>query len=165
MTCPVCKCKEARRSRRQNLADNLLSIVGIYPWRCTKCETRFYARVRSLSDSLHAHCPICGNPDLKRIAAEHVDSTFGFVWRRLPIPAYRCEPCRYKYFSIRPLRHLEEEPEPAGTTAVACQPKEEELEPAETNGLPSGQTGEELEPAETTADERDLSPKLTADNQ
>jgi hypothetical protein len=59
----------------------------------------------SLSDSLHAHCPICGNPALKRISAEHVDSLFGFVWRNLHIPAFRCEPCRHKYFSILPLRH------------------------------------------------------------
>jgi putative FmdB family regulatory protein len=148
MTCPVCKCKEARRSRRQNLADNLLSVMGIYPWRCTKCETRFYARVRSLSDSLHAHCPICGNPDLQRIAAEHVDTTFAFVWRRLSIPAYRCEPCRYKYFSIRPWRQMDEELEPARMTTQRCR-----------------QEDEEPEPEGTTPDERELGSKITADNQ
>jgi hypothetical protein len=68
------------------------------------CETRFYARAITLGDALRAHCPICGNPDLKRIAAEHVEGTFAFVWRGLSIPAYRCEPCRYKYFSILPFR-------------------------------------------------------------
>jgi C4-type Zn-finger protein len=61
----------------------------------------------SFSDSFHAHCPICGNPALKRIAPEHVNSPFGFVWRTLHIPAFRCEPCRYKYFSILPLQHQE----------------------------------------------------------
>jgi C4-type Zn-finger protein len=61
-----------------------------------------------LRDSLHAHCPICGNPALKRISPEHVNSPFGFFWRRLHVPAFRCEPCRYKYFSILPLRHTAE---------------------------------------------------------
>jgi C4-type Zn-finger protein len=61
----------------------------------------------SLSSSLHAHCPICGNPALKRIAPEHVSSPFGIVWRKLRIPAFRCEPCRYKYFSILPLQQRE----------------------------------------------------------
>jgi hypothetical protein len=61
-----------------------------------------------LSASLHAHCPICGNPALKRISPEHVDSPFRFLWRQLHIPAFRCEPCRHKYFSILPLRHAAE---------------------------------------------------------
>jgi hypothetical protein len=74
------------------------------------CETRFYARAITLTDALHAHCPVCGNPDLKRIAAEHVEGAFAFLWRALSVPAYRCEPCRYKYFSILPFRgkHQEE---------------------------------------------------------
>jgi predicted nucleic acid-binding Zn ribbon protein len=78
--------------------------MGVYPWRCRECRARFYARLMNLSDSLHAHCPICGNVDLKRIAADHVDSPLGFVWSAMHIPAYRCEPCRHKYFSILPAR-------------------------------------------------------------
>jgi hypothetical protein len=58
----------------------------------------------SLSDGLHAHCPICGNLELKKISPEYVDSAFAIVWRVLHIPSYRCEPCRHKYFSILPLR-------------------------------------------------------------
>jgi hypothetical protein len=56
----------------------------------------------SWTNSLHAHCPICGNLALKRISPEHVDAVFGFVWRNLRIPAFRCEPCRHKYFSVLP---------------------------------------------------------------
>jgi hypothetical protein len=56
-----------------------------------------------LSDSLHAHCPICGNLSLKRISSDYVDSLTGPLWRLLRIPAFRCEPCRYKYFSILPM--------------------------------------------------------------
>jgi C4-type Zn-finger protein len=63
----------------------------------------------SLSSSLHAHCPICGNPALKRISPEHVNSLFGILWRKLRIPAFRCAPCRYKYFSILPLQRQEKQ--------------------------------------------------------
>jgi C4-type Zn-finger protein len=109
MTCPVCKSTNARRSRRQNVADYVFSVAGVYPWRCRSCETRFHARAMSLSDAVHAHCPICGNGELKRISAEHVPGHFAFLWRILSIPAYRCEPCRYKYFSIKPHRSRDRE--------------------------------------------------------
>ncbi|HWY07003.1 MAG TPA: hypothetical protein VNY24_09085 [Candidatus Acidoferrales bacterium] len=105
MICPICKHDGARRSRRQTTADYILSAVGVYPWRCKSCSARFHARLMSLSNSLHAHCPICGNLALKRISPEHVDAVFGFIWRNLRIPAFRCEPCRHKYFSVLPLHH------------------------------------------------------------
>jgi C4-type Zn-finger protein len=109
MNCPVCKSKEARRSRRQYTADYVFSAFGVYPWRCRKCETRFYARLMTLSNSLHAHCPLCGNHELKRISAEHVSSRLAFLGRWLSIPAYRCEPCRHKYFSVLPQRTRQRE--------------------------------------------------------
>jgi len=109
MTCPVCNSSDARRSRRQHLGDYLLSAIGVYPWRCRDCEARFYGRLLPLSALFHAHCPICGNPDLKRISNEYVNSRFAFLWRKLSIPAYRCEPCRHKYFSIKPCRAKEHE--------------------------------------------------------
>jgi C4-type Zn-finger protein len=104
MNCPVCKHKDVRRSRRHSAVDYALSLLGIYPWRCFECEARFYSRPMPLGESLRAHCPRCGNPDLKRISSEYVASPFSFLWRFLRIPAFRCEPCRHKYFSIRPYR-------------------------------------------------------------
>jgi len=61
-----------------------------------------------LGDTLRAHCPVCGNQVVKRISAEHVATPLAFVWRVLGVPAYRCQPCRYKYFSLR-LRPRREE--------------------------------------------------------
>lgn len=107
MICPICKQEGVRRSRRQSGGDFILGLVGIYPWRCRSCSGRFHARLMSLSESLRAHCPICGNHDLKRIGGEHVDGSTAFLWRMLHIPALRCEPCRYKYFSILPMQHHE----------------------------------------------------------
>lgn len=109
MICPLCKTTDARRSRRQSVADYTLSIFGVYPWRCRGCHLRFHARLMPLSDSLHLHCPICGNHELKRISHEHVDTPLAFLWRFLRMPAYRCEPCRHKYFSILPQRSGQKE--------------------------------------------------------
>jgi C4-type Zn-finger protein len=107
MNCPICKQNGARRSRRQTSAEYVLGAIGVYPWRCKGCGARFHARLMSLNNALHAHCPICGNPALKRIAPEHVNTLLGFIWRTLRVPAFRCEPCRYKYFSILPLQQGE----------------------------------------------------------
>lgn len=109
MICPICKSDSARRSRRHTATDYVLSVVGVYPWRCRECRGRFFARLMPLSDSLHAHCPICGNQDLKRISPEFVTSPLSFAGRLLRIPAYRCEPCRHKYFSVRPMRQTDGE--------------------------------------------------------
>ena len=57
-----------------------------------------------LRDLLYAHCKICGNLELQHIAAEHVPGDSSIIGRLLGVPAYRCVPCRNKFFSIRPLR-------------------------------------------------------------
>jgi hypothetical protein len=60
--------------------------------------------------------------DLQRIPGDRVGTYFGSLWSRLSIPAYRCEPCRHKYFSIRPARIAKEAKEP-----VREQTKEQEF--------------------------------------
>lgn len=62
-----------------------------------------------VKDILTAHCSICGNHDLMRIAGEHVIGFLTPLWRSLGIPAFRCVPCRFKFFSLRPLRKETEE--------------------------------------------------------
>jgi len=83
--------------------------MGVYPWRCQNCHVRYHARLMPLSHSFYAHCPVCGNLDLKRISPEYVNSMSAFLWRLLRIPAFRCDPCRYKYFSILPLHSAQED--------------------------------------------------------
>ncbi len=50
----------------------------------------------------YAHCEKCGNLDLQRISRSYVTEG-NFVWlgRLLHFPAYRCDPCRYRFFSLR----------------------------------------------------------------
>jgi len=58
---------------------------------------------------LSAHCAICGNHELKRIAPDHVSGFFSGLWRLMGVPAFRCIPCRHKFFSVRPLSAEAEE--------------------------------------------------------
>jgi hypothetical protein len=64
---------------------------------------RFYARAVPVRSHFYAHCGLCGNLELQRIAAERVPGMSSLFWRVLRIPALRCEPCRHKFFSVRPL--------------------------------------------------------------
>lgn len=55
----------------------------------------------------YAHCPRCGHFDLERISPERV--TWGVLLplkRWLGFPAYRCDPCRLKFFSVLPSRRI-----------------------------------------------------------
>jgi hypothetical protein len=56
-----------------------------------------------LRNLYYAHCGICGNLELQRISAEYVTGMAALIGRVLRVPALRCEPCRHKFFSVRPL--------------------------------------------------------------
>jgi hypothetical protein len=78
------------------------------PWRCEACAARFYSRSLPFRTLLYAHCRICGNVELQRISAERITGVTSTIGRLLRIPALRCEPCRHKFFSVRPLHHEEQ---------------------------------------------------------
>lgn len=104
MSCPACRSEKIRRSRRRSALDFLFGITWLLPWRCQTCEMRFYARTFPIQDLFYAHCPTCSNFQLKRISPEHVEGLLSPLGRTLGLPALRCEPCRQKFFSIRPLK-------------------------------------------------------------
>jgi len=103
MTCPECQSTGCRRSKRRSVLDYVLGVTGVLPWRCSACHARFHARVIPLRHLLHARCRMCGNLELQRISPEKVPGATAAVGRWLGLPALRCEPCRYKFFSVRPL--------------------------------------------------------------
>jgi hypothetical protein len=84
------------------MMDYLFSAADILPWRCEACESRFHARPAPFRVSLYAHCSLCGSADLQRIAPEHVPGWSAFLGRLCGLPSLRCDPCRHKFFSLRP---------------------------------------------------------------
>jgi uncharacterized protein with PIN domain len=61
----------------------------------------------ALAFSRFAHCPRCGNFNLEHISRERVDTGFlVFARRLLHFPAYRCDPCRQRFLSLRPFRKI-----------------------------------------------------------
>jgi hypothetical protein len=102
ITCPLCHSAKYRRSKRRSLTDYLFSCAGIVPWRCEQCNARFHARYVPFRFSLYAHCAYCGNANLQRIAPEYVPGVLSFLGRLLALPSLRCDPCRHKFFSLRP---------------------------------------------------------------
>jgi DNA-directed RNA polymerase subunit RPC12/RpoP len=81
---------------------------------------RFFAWSVALKYLRYAHCRRCGNLDLQRVSRDHVDGWFAWLGRVMQVPAYRCGPCRSKFFSLLTHRHIramdEEIPEPPQET-------------------------------------------------
>ena len=107
LICPECRSDSCRRSKRRGLKDYLIGIARLRPWRCRVCQLRFYGWAVPISYAGYAHCRLCGNLDLERISREHVfEGWFAWFSRLLHVPAYRCDPCRHRFFSMRPRRRV-----------------------------------------------------------
>lgn len=97
-----------RRSRRRGTYERTLSLLGLFPWRCQTCEARFFAGLVPPKFFTYVHCPNCGNLDVEHVRRERV---VGGVWttikRVMKFPAYRCDACRTRFFSLRRYRPIE----------------------------------------------------------
>jgi hypothetical protein len=107
MICPQCRSANCFQSHRDGVLDYSLSAVGLRPWRCHTCDHRYYAWRVAATFERFAHCSKCGNFDLERISRERVESGTLFNLKRwLHFPAYRCDPCRERFFSVRLFRRI-----------------------------------------------------------
>jgi DNA-directed RNA polymerase subunit RPC12/RpoP len=107
MICPQCRSADCFRSHRNGFIDFLFTLINLKPWRCHTCDRRFYARRVALSFARFAHCPKCGNFDLERISRDRVeDGTLVVLKRLFGFHAYRCAPCRQRFFSILRYRRI-----------------------------------------------------------
>ena len=107
MVCPACSHQICRRSRRKDAGDEFMFKLGLRPWRCEECEARFYAWLVPASRVLYAHCERCGNLALEQIAPSEVpDGPFRLFKLLFHIRAYRCDPCRHRFFSVLPARRM-----------------------------------------------------------
>lgn len=115
MNCPACQAAVSRRSRRRSFLDYSWCLLGVLPWRCMSCDTRFYARPAPLRAIAYARCRLCGNRELEPVSPTRVSGMFSFIARRIGIPAVRCAPCRNNFHSLRPIlprEQLEDTPAP-----------------------------------------------------
>jgi hypothetical protein len=109
------------RSHRRGVSDFFATLVGLRPWRCEGCEDRFYAWTVAIPFVRYVHCPRCGNFDLQHVARERVErGTLITIKRFLGFPAYRCDPCRQKFFSLLPHRRIVPSMVPAGSDKVSA---------------------------------------------
>lgn len=107
MICPRCRSENCFRSGPGGLGDDIYAAFGQRCWRCHMCDRRFHARRVAISFALYAHCPRCGNFDLERASRNRVDWGLLISLKRwLGFPSYRCDPCRRKFFSVRPVRRI-----------------------------------------------------------
>ena len=106
LLCPVCHSDSPRRSRRRSFKDYLAGVAGLRPWRCRACESRFFAWAAPVGYVWYVHCEKCGNMDLPRISSEHGMGMLGWLYRLFRAPAYRCAPCRNRFFSFRIHRRI-----------------------------------------------------------
>jgi hypothetical protein len=49
---------------------------------------------------------MCGNLDVQRISSEHGMGMLSWIYRLFRAPAYRCAPCRNRFFSFRIYRRI-----------------------------------------------------------
>src|SRR5215472_11989173 len=107
MICPQCRSSECYRLHRGGVFDFTFMLVGLKQWRCHTCDRRFYGRLVAYSFTCYAHCPCCGNLNVDHISRERVDKgTLKALKRWLGVPAYRCDPCRERFFSTLPHRRI-----------------------------------------------------------
>jgi len=106
LLCPACHSDSPRRSRRRSVKDYLLGLGRLRPWRCRACDLRFYAWATPITYVVYVHCGMCGNLDLTRISSEHGTGVLAWLFRLLRLPAYRCAPCRNRFFSVRIYRRI-----------------------------------------------------------
>lgn len=121
MICPACQSSRCYRSHRRGLLDFALTILDLRPWRCRECDRRFYGSKVAATFCYYAHCPVCGNFDLQGIGRDRIeDGTLIWLKRLLQFPAYRCAPCRRRFFSVLPFRRIvASDPQPGAGEAPA----------------------------------------------
>ena len=106
LLCPECRSDSPRRSRRGTVKDYVVGVARLRPWRCRVCESRFYAWATPIGYVWYVHCGMCGNLDVQRISSDHGMGMLAWVYRLLRAPAYRCAPCRNRFFSFRMYRRI-----------------------------------------------------------
>ena len=103
--CPKCGTRNIRASRVRTFSEQLRSLVGIFPFRCRQCGTRFAREIWSISSLRYARCPKCLRTDLSSWSERYYHPPFTVVVKLgLGAKPLRCETCRCNFASFRLLK-------------------------------------------------------------
>jgi hypothetical protein len=101
-TCPACGGHSIRGSKINGPIERLQSLIGVVPFRCRQCNTRFTASLWDLRNSRYARCPSCRGTELGHWSEQFYNAPAGVrLLLALGATRYRCEFCRYNFASFR----------------------------------------------------------------
>jgi len=81
-------------------------LFGVYPFRCLKCNERFFGNVWILATGGHANCPKCLRLDVQpSVRRESHLTSRDRLMMTMGAHMYRCVPCRLNFFSFRKCIH------------------------------------------------------------
>lgn len=102
LECEQCGSRNIRRARLCTWKDRLRVLIGVYPFRCFDCQTRFIAGVLLLSKAPYAKCPKCLRTELSAWSRRHYNPGLSAnLLIELGARKYRCPACRYNFVSFR----------------------------------------------------------------
>ena len=103
LTCAHCGGRDVRRARLQSWTERILTLAGIYPFRCRDCQTRFRLSIWLLSKLQYAKCPKCLRVELSTWSRKYYRAG---LWASFLVTfgaqKYRCTACRCNFVSFRP---------------------------------------------------------------
>ena len=105
MVCPDCGGRKLRISRIRGIFERICTFFGVYPIKCSDCDSRFHSRIWTLSHLLFAKCPRCHKMDLAKWSDHHYNAPLGLRLKlALGACRRRCVYCRHNFASWRPLK-------------------------------------------------------------
>jgi len=102
LSCPKCGSRDARVARRHGVGEVLRGIVGKYPLRCRRCNTRWETSAWEDSAWRYARCPKCYRQQLSTWSEQYYNPPFGVRMKlRFGATPYRCVACRCNFASFK----------------------------------------------------------------
>jgi hypothetical protein len=105
LSCPHCGARDARVSHRRDFLEYLKALVGIYPLRCRKCNTRWETSGWAGGAWKYARCPRCYRQHLTTWSLQYYHPPMSTrISLRIGATPYRCAACRCNFTSFRPCK-------------------------------------------------------------
>jgi len=102
LACPRCGSRDARVSHRNGTVEILKSMIGIFPLRCRRCDTRWSTSTWQSAAWKYARCPRCYRQQLSTWSEQYYHPPFLTTLQlRLGATPYRCVSCRCNFASFK----------------------------------------------------------------